>query len=168
MALAACGSGGGGSSGSGATGPAATHDTAVVLPEGFSAVGVTLTEPDGSVCQTCMLLAADPAQRERGLMEATTLGGYDGMVFSYDSPIRGAYWMKNTVMPLSIAFFDGDGTFMTDFDMDPCTSDPCPTYGPGAAFRYTVEVPRGALADVGAVAGSTIELGLPCQPLRTG
>jgi len=97
-------------------------------------------------------------------MEVTSLGGYDGMVFRYDEPTTGAYWMKDTVMPLSIAFFAGDGQFVADFDMDPCTADPCPTYGPDSEFQYALEVAQGGLAEVGAVAGSRIELGLPCQP----
>jgi uncharacterized membrane protein (UPF0127 family) len=111
-----------------------------------------------------MLLAATAAERERGLMEATSLGGYAGMVFRYDEPTTGAYWMKNTVMPLSIAFFAADGAFVADFDMDPCAADPCPTFGPDSEFQYAVEAPQGGLEEVGAVPGSTIELGLPCRP----
>jgi len=111
-----------------------------------------------------MLLAATAAERERGLMEATSLGGYDGMVFRYDAPTTGTYWMKDTVMPLSIAFFGADGTLVATFDMPPCTADPCPSYGPDASFQYAVEVPQGGLEEVGAVAGSKIELGLPCDP----
>ncbi len=79
------------------------------MPSGFSSVATTITKPDGTVCETCMLLAATEAERERGLMGVTSLGGYDGMVFRYDEPTTGAYWMKDTVMPLSIAFFGGDG-----------------------------------------------------------
>ena len=59
-----------------------------------------------STLMWCMLLAATQAQHNRGLMQVTdpTLGGYDGMVFRFDTDVKDRFYMRNTPMPLSIAF----------------------------------------------------------------
>ena len=80
-----------------------------VVPQGFEQVAATVTAADGTVCELCLWLAASGDERELGLMYVTDLGGPDGMVFRYDSPTTAAFWMKNTVMPLSISFFDAGG-----------------------------------------------------------
>ena len=56
-------------------------------------------------------------------MNVDSMGGADGMVFVYDQPTSGAFWMKDTFLPLSIAFFGGDGLFIDALDMSPCTSE---------------------------------------------
>jgi len=72
--------------------------------------------------------------------------------------------MKNTVMPLSIAFFAPDGMLMTSFDMVPCTTSTCPTYATADGFLVALEVPQGGLADLGVGPGSSLELlDLPCD-----
>jgi uncharacterized membrane protein (UPF0127 family) len=133
-----------------------------VVPAGFPTVEVTITKPDGTICERCMLLADTPARRERGLMGVTSLGGYDGMLFRYDVAVHTSFWMKDTVTPLQIAFLDADGRFMQQFDMQPCTADPCATYGPSDKFLMAVETFAGQLATVGLVPGSTVVLGGPC------
>ena len=70
---------------------------------------VRLTEPDGSSCLRCVLLAVTTDEHQRGLMGVTSLGGYDGMAFRYETPSSSDYWMKDTVMPLSIGFYASDG-----------------------------------------------------------
>ncbi len=121
---------------------------------GFGQVAATITAGDGSTCEVCLLAAESEAQRERGLMEVTDpdLGGYDGMVFVYAQPTGGAFWMRNTPMPLSIAYFDGSGRLVSTADMTPCDDVPsCPSYPAAGAFAYALEVPKGRLADVGVV-----------------
>lgn len=121
---------------------------------GFGQVAATITSADGSTCEVCLLAAETRAQQERGLMEVTdrSLGGYDGMVFLYDPPVSGAFWMRNTPMSLSIAYFGGDGRLLSSFDMAPCDDvATCPSYPSGAAFGYALEVPKGRLDDVGVV-----------------
>ncbi|MEZ5137660.1 MAG: DUF192 domain-containing protein [Acidimicrobiales bacterium] len=116
---------------------------------------------DGTVCEVCLLAAETPEQRERGLMEVTDpgLGGYDGMVFVYDAPTAGAFWMRNTPMPLSIAYFDIDGRLVSTADMAPCADSPdCRSYPADAPFAFALEVPQGGLEDVGVVGEATLEL----------
>jgi uncharacterized membrane protein (UPF0127 family) len=121
---------------------------------GFGQVAATITAADGTTCDVCLLSAETDAQRARGLMEVTDeeLGGYDGMVFVYGADSSGSFWMRNTPMPLSIAYFDEDRRLVSTVDMEPCADDPsCPSYPAGGAFRYALEVPQGGLDEVGVV-----------------
>lgn len=98
-------------------------------------------------------VADTPTERSRGLMGVTDMGGLDGMLFVFESENVGGFWMKDTLIPLDIAFFAADGVFVDRFTMEPCTEDPCPSYNPAAAYRYAVEAPAG---DLGFVTESSI------------
>ena len=97
-------------------------------------------------------------------MFVTDLGGADGMAFRYESPHSGTFWMKNTVLPLSIAFYDPDGAYLDAFDMEPCMADPCPTYPTPDGFVIAIETYQGGLADLAIAPGSTAHPHRP--PLR--
>lgn len=132
---------------------------------GFGQVLVEARAADGRTCELCLLLAEDSAQRARGLMEVTdpSLGGYDGMLFSYgDSPGSGGFWMRNTRIPLTGVFYDAEGEFLGSFAMVPCpdaTSDAaCPRYGPDEPFTTVIELADLAPEDVLLTEGSTIEV----------
>lgn len=128
---------------------------------GFGEVLVTITDLDGETCEACLLAATDASQRARGLMEVTDpeLGGYDGMLFEYPEPISGAFWMRNTPLPLSIAYFDADRKLVSARNMEPCGDvDSCPTYGSDGPFRYALEVPRGELGELLVAPGSTFTI----------
>lgn len=99
-----------------------------------------------------------PAERKTGLMGRESLSPYDGMVFVWEEPVATTFWMKDTMIPLSIAFWDERGRIISILDMDPCTEDPCPTYGPDQPFVGAVEVARGAFERHGVVLGDTVEL----------
>jgi uncharacterized membrane protein (UPF0127 family) len=133
---------------------------------GFDEVAATITAADGSTCEVCLLVATTEAQRRRGLMEVTEadLGGYDGMLFRFAAEVEGGFWMRNTPLPLSIAYFDETGAFVSATDMAPCgDSASCPGYDAAGAYRYALEVPQGELADLGVAEGSTLRLdGAPC------
>lgn len=139
-------------------------DTVDVLPDGFELTSALATAPDGTVCELCMWLADDADQRGRGLMFVTDLGPADGMAFRYPAPHTGRFWMKNTVLPLSIAFFDPTGSYIEAFDMEPCAADPCERYPTPRDFVVAVETTRGDLGAIGIVPGSTFELlDRPCD-----
>ncbi len=138
--------------------------TDVVVPEGFERTQALVTAADGATCELCVWLADTASQRSRGLMFVTDLGAADAMAFVYPEPRTGTFWMKNTVLPLSIAFFAPDGAFLSSFDMEPCTEPQCPNYRTADDFLVAVEVPRGELGEFGLVVGSTLELlDLPCE-----
>lgn len=143
--------------------PVSTVAPGAVVPEGFERVQATVTKADGTVCELCLWLAATGEQRSQGLMFVTDLGDADGMAFLYDAPQTGAFWMKNTLLPLSIAFFSAEGAYIGAFDMEPCTADPCPTYPTSPDFTVAIETTQGNLAALGIEPDSVLELtDLPC------
>lgn len=104
-------------------------------------------------------LAATPSARAQGLMYRDQLEENSGMVFLYpQAQDHGPFWMKNTKIPLSIAFFDGKGVIRRILDMEPCSAEPCPTYDPGVAYRGALETNQGWFAEHGIKEGDTIRL----------
>ena len=83
-------------------------------------------------------------ERQQGLMHRESLADDAGMVFIFFENTRGGFWMKDTLIPLSIAFFDEEGRILEIIDMEPCRADPCPTYDPGVTYRGALEVNQGA------------------------
>ncbi len=151
------------------TGPLAEGRTAI---PGFGEVEIRVVEgPDGEDVVLCVLLAETPEQRRQGLMRVTdeALGGYDGMLFTFPTDDEGGFWMKDTLLPLSIAYLDAEGAVVSTADMDPCPpeTESCPTYPPTGPYRMALEVPQGGLDDIGLAEGSTarVEVGGACAPL---
>jgi uncharacterized protein len=140
----------------GGTGPAVTEPK--VVPEGFETIGITLREASGATRELCLWLAATSDQRQQGLMHVTDLAGKAGMLFHYDELSGGTFYMKDTVMPLTVAFFDDTGHFVSATDMTPCPSgiDDCPSYFPGGPYVDAIEVPQGGLDELGIGPGSAI------------
>jgi uncharacterized protein len=103
-------------------------------------------------------VADDDAERERGLMERTELDPDAGMIFVYSNDVSGAFWMKNTLIPLSIAFYAGDGRIVKILDMEPCREDPCPLYYPGVPYRGALEVNQGAFDRWNVAEGDRVRL----------
>lgn len=95
-------------------------------------------------------------------MGQTSLHGFAGMVFEFPRPTRTAFYMKDTPMPLSIAWFGADGRFVGADNMAPCGAGPCPTYSAGVPYKYALEVPQGDLAGLGIGAGSVLTVGGSC------
>jgi uncharacterized membrane protein (UPF0127 family) len=128
---------------------------------GFNTVEVHITDASGRAHDLCMLAASTSRQQDRGLMQVTdrTLGGYAGMLFAFTQDVSGPFWMRNTPMPLSIAFIDRSGRTVSVADMAPCGAiGDCPyTYAAGP-FRWAVEVPQGRLAGIGLGRGSVLRV----------
>lgn len=113
--------------------------------------------------ELCALLARTAQQQARGLMARTDLAGHVGMLFVFTTDTNETFYMRNTPMPLSIAWFDSAGRFVSATDMSPCADRPdCPTYAAARAYRYALEVPRGGLSSLGIGPGSTITVGAAC------
>ena len=90
-------------------------------------------------------LAQSIVQRQQGLMGVTDLGDVEGMLFVFPFDSSNGFWMKDTLIPLEIAFFDAAGNLVTVLAMEPCLEDPCPTYSPGTSYRFALEAPPGRL-----------------------
>ena len=106
-------------------------------------------------------IADTPTEREQGLMGRETLPADAGMVFVFPDDHRGPFWMKNTLIPLSIAFYSADGRLLKILDMEPCDADPCPLYDPGVIYRGALEVNQGAFAGWGISAGDRLRIPSP-------
>lgn len=112
-------------------------------------------------------LALTPAEREHGLMFRPRMSKDDGMLFVFCSAEPHEFWMKNTWIPLDIAYFGPDGSFVNVVSMekypnpaDPQRGDPrAPSAGPA---QYVLEVNRGWFAEK----GLTDAAGRPLRPIK--
>ena len=102
-------------------------------------------------------VAADEPQRMQGLMFRKSLGREDGMLFIFDEPAYHSMWMKNTLIPLSVAFIDRDGVILNILDMEPQTLDSHMAAGPAV---YAIETNKGWFAAKKIKAGDKVT-GLP-------
>jgi uncharacterized protein len=116
---------------------------------------------DGPAVTVRLEIAADPAARARGLMGRREVPEGTGMVFLYPEDVAEAFWMKNTLVPLSIAFVAADGRVVSVAEMTPCEADPCPTYAPAGPYRYAVELTAGAFPAAGLGKGAKV---VPTDP----
>lgn len=104
-------------------------------------------------------VASSSSQRSYGLMFRKRLGAEKGMVFRFPSDNEGGFWMHNTLIPLSIAFYDAAGQIVRILDMDPCEpqgSTDCQIYSPGVAYRGALEVNQGAFETWGVQEGDVL------------
>jgi uncharacterized protein len=102
-------------------------------------------------------VARTPEAWAQGLMGRASLPEDGGMVFLFDGQTRAAFWMKDTLIPLSILFWQGDGRIIDILDMSPCRADPCPVYRASAPYVGTIEMNRGAFDRLGVEVGDTLE-----------
>jgi uncharacterized protein len=103
-------------------------------------------------------VADTTTERRTGLMGRQALTPFDGMAFLWAGPVQGSFWMKDTLIPLSIAFWDEHGRIVSIMDMEPCRADPCPSYIPDAPYVGAVEVRLGELERHGVGLGDTVDL----------
>jgi len=96
-------------------------------------------------------------QRARGLMFREKLGRDDGMLFVFDEPAYHSMWMRNTLIPLSVAFVDAKGVILNILDMEPQTLDSHMSAGPSI---YAIETNKGWFAAKRIKAGDSVA-GLP-------
>jgi uncharacterized membrane protein (UPF0127 family) len=102
-------------------------------------------------------IAASEAERNRGLMFRKSLPREEGMLFIFDDPGYYAMWMKNTLIPLSVAFVDREGVILNIADMAPQTLDSHLAAGPAL---YAIETNKGWFAAHHVQAGDKVT-GLP-------
>jgi uncharacterized membrane protein (UPF0127 family) len=91
-------------------------------------------------------LALTPAQQQVGMMFRRGMGSNDGMLFVNDDLGVRCFWMRNTLIPLSIAFLAEDGTIVNIEDMAPRTDD---SHCSAKPVRFALEVPQGWFAKRG-------------------
>ena len=102
-------------------------------------------------------VADTPDLREVGLMNRTSLATNSGMLFIFEQKAGNCFWMKNTKLPLSIAFIADDGKIVNIEEMQADTTN---NHCPKAPIRYALEMNKGWFAERVIVPGNLIQ-GLP-------
>jgi uncharacterized membrane protein (UPF0127 family) len=119
---------------------------------------VVFTTSSGGRARLDVWVADSSEERERGLMGVEDLGSNEGMAFVYEEPTVGTFWMKDTLIPLSIAFVD-DGRIIGIEEMTPCTEDSCPGWDAGGAeYDLAIEANAGWFAEHGVRVGDRAEV----------
>jgi len=98
-------------------------------------------------------VAADMGSRMQGLMHRKSMAANNGMLFIFDDASTQCMWMKNTFIPLSVAFLDQRGTILNIEDMKPQTEQSHCSSGPA---RYALEMNQGWFAKKGIKAGAKL------------
>lgn len=119
---------------------------AVLLPPPPADEGdatIVLRDPSGTAVSLRVDVADEPPEWQVGLMHRSVV--QRGMLFVFPGEQPQSFWMKNTLVPLDIAYFRADGSWVSSARMEPCTADPCATYPSAAPARYALELPAGGL-----------------------
>jgi len=103
-------------------------------------------------------VADDPDEKTIGLMGRKELAEGQGMLFVFSRPQPMGFWMKDTLIPLSIAYISAEGIIREIHDMQPLEENPVPSVFQDLVFA--LEVPQGWFAKNGILAGDRIN-GLP-------
>jgi uncharacterized protein len=98
-------------------------------------------------------VAATPDQRATGLMHRKEMPQHEGMLFVFEQPSPQCFWMKNTLLPLSIAFVADDGTVVNVDEMKPQTLD---SHCSSKPVRYVLEMNQGWFTKRGVKAGTKL------------
>jgi uncharacterized membrane protein (UPF0127 family) len=101
-------------------------------------------------------IADEPDEQARGLMDVEELPSDEGMIFEWTEPTTGGFWMKDTLIPLSIAFVDADRRIITIREMTPCMEDDCPSYGASGPYLLAIEANAGWFDERGLEIGSRL------------
>lgn len=135
---------------------------AALAAAGASAQPATPTLPTRPLTAGVHLItaevAADERARETGLMYRTALAPNHGMLFVFDEPMQACMWMRNTLIPLSVAFLDADGRIVNVEEMSPQTEN---LHCAKSSVPYALEMDRSWFSDRGLKAGQTVIGGLP-------
>lgn len=103
-------------------------------------------------------IANKPELWSFGLMYREDIPWEYGMLFIFPSDELSGFWMKNTLVPLDIAFIDSSKTIFNIQRMEPCNSDDCPVYYSPRPYRYALEVKAGFFERFGFDVGSKVEI----------
>ena len=99
-------------------------------------------------------VADDAESRARGLMHRESLAPFSAMLFVYPTPRRAQFWMKDTLIPLDVLFFDHRGVLQTVYEnAQPLSLE---TFGGGEGIQYVLEINAGMAEELDIPAGSEL------------
>jgi len=100
-------------------------------------------------------VARSEEQKARGLMHRRSLGERSGMIFVYEADEHLSFWMKNTTLPLTLAFLSREGEILQIEELKPLSLKPVTST---RAARYALELPLGSLQRLGVLPGDRVQL----------
>ena len=134
-------------------------EAAAPRPSGKPQSGLATATLRSGAAEIVVELAVSPEEQEIGLMHRTELADGLGMLFVYAEDRRLAFWMKHTLIPLSIAYISSDGVIREIRDMEPLSLAPVESE---RYVRYALEAPLGWFGRVGLAPGDRFDQsGLP-------
>ena len=134
-------------------GEASTPDDNATSSDGTSTL--TIETSNGQNIEVEVEIADNEAERMKGLMERTELAENAGMLFVFEEEQPRSFWMKNTLIPLSIAYIDAEERIIDTQEMQPLDETVHPSAGPA---MYALEVNQGFFEERGVEVGDTVEL----------
>jgi uncharacterized membrane protein (UPF0127 family) len=114
-----------------------------------------IRKKNGEAVNMVIELAITQSEQNVGLMGRSSLPADNGMLFVFAVSGRYAFWMKDTIMPLSIAFIDANGKIVDIKDMQPLSEA---TVAPDSDYNRALEVPQGYFREKGIIPGDTFVL----------
>lgn len=126
-------------------------------PPSYGHGTLTIRSPGGGA-SLAVAIARTPEARAHGLMGRASLPPNHGMAFVFDEPTTDGFWMKDTPIRLSVAFWDSGHRIVEILDMQPCRADPCPMYWPDTSYVGAVEANQGYFARHGLKNGDHVDL----------
>lgn len=129
----------------------ATNNSGQELP-----ISASATVPNGTKIQ--LEVARTPQQQSMGLMYRPALPDNRGMLFQFSSPQPVSFWMKNVPVPLDMVFLNQGQVQYIAPSVPPCTTDPCPTYGPNKPVDMVIELRAGRAAELKLKAGDRLKI----------
>jgi hypothetical protein len=125
------------------------------VPDESNTITIIGTNEERSEVEVEVEIADDKAEQRRGLMERTELAENAGMLFVFDREEPRSFWMRNTLIPLSIAYIASDGRIVDIQDMQPLDETSHPSAEPA---QYALEVNQGFFAERGIEVGNVVEI----------
>jgi uncharacterized membrane protein (UPF0127 family) len=102
-------------------------------------------------------VATTPEQQAHGLMDRSSMPADHGMLFVFQQDAPLTFWMKDTLIPLDMLFFDANHRLVAiQTDAQPCKADPCRVYPSDVPARYVLELNAGVAGKLGARKGDVI------------
>lgn len=145
--------------GSSAKGPTVTAQPETeVFNRGLPTADVQIVRGNQALMELQAEIAETPDVQATGLMNVRDLPPTAGMVFLFQTPVRSSFHMKDTLIPLDIAFWDERMVIVDMLQMAPCEQDPCQIYTPSHRYVGALEVNRGLLASKGIRVGDRVML----------
>ncbi|CAN5554206.1 DUF192 domain-containing protein [soil metagenome] len=144
--------------------PASTTVTHTTASQDSDLPTLTINTSDSNEVKVHVEIADDSAERAQGLMYRTELGEDKGMLFIFNEESIRSFWMKNTLIPLSIAFIDSEGRIVDIQKIEPVGREQTvsdaelPRYVSAEPAKYALEVNQGFFEERGVEVGDMVDL----------